>query len=195
MYASLAQHVRDIINPSEHDMAYFLSTLNEVSLQKGAFLLQPGVVVNQEYFVVSGCLKAYYMDARGNKHILQFAIENWWIGDFEAFYNQSASKLYIEAIEDAKLLSLSYKALQSVYSEAPIFERYFRVLVTKAFISQQKRILSTQEKNTQERYLEFCDAYPTIQNRIANYDIANYLGVTAENLSRVRNTLKKLKIS
>ena len=171
-------------------MQLFRSVLNEVAVSKGQFLLKPGTVVKHEYFVVKGCLKAYYQDAKGNRHIIQFAIENWWIGDFDAFLNQIPSKLYIEAIEDAELLSIQYDNLQKIYNEAPIFNRYFRILTTKAFIAQQKRILSTLEKNTKDRYIEFCTSYPKIELRVANYDIANYLGVTPENLSRVRKTFK-----
>ncbi len=130
------------------------------------------------------------MDAKGTKCIIQFAIENWWVGDFDAFYNQVPSELYIEAIEDSQLLSIHYDNLQKIYAEAPIFERYFRLLTTQAFIAQRKRIVSTLEKNTQERYLEFCASYPSIKERVPNYNIANYLGVSPENLSRVRKTLK-----
>jgi CRP-like cAMP-binding protein len=96
------------------------------------------------------------------------------------------SELFIEAIEDSQLLSMHYDSLQKIYEKAPIFERYFRILTTQAFIAQRKRILSTLEKHTQERYLEFCQAYPNIKNRVPNYNIANYLGVSPENLSRIR---------
>jgi len=190
MHQSIIKHIETHIHPSAKDLQLFQEVLTEVSVSKGNFLLKPGTHVKHEYFVVKGCLKAYYIDAKGGRHIIQFAIENWWIGDFDAFYNQIASNLYIEAIEDAELLSLNYDQLQKIYTEAPIFERYFRILVTKAFVSQRKRILSTQEKNTQERYLEFCSAYPSIEDRVPNYDIANYLGVTPENLSRVRKKQK-----
>ncbi|AUC76562.1 Crp/Fnr family transcriptional regulator [Olleya sp. HaHaR_3_96] len=190
VYQSITKHINTHINPTENDMQKINAILNEVSVSKGQFLLKPGTAVKNEYFVVKGCLKAYYIDDRGNRHIIQFAVENWWIGDFEAFYNQAPAKLYIEAIEDAQLLSINYDSLQDLYKEAPIFERYFRILITKAFISQSKRILSTQEKNTQQRYLEFCHSYPLIEDRVPNYDIANYLGVTPENLSRVRRQIK-----
>ena len=85
---------------------------------------------------------------------------------------------------------INFLPLQKIYAEAPIFERYFRLLTTQAFIAQRKRIVSTLEKNTQERYLEFCASYPSIKERVPNYNIANYLGVSPENLSRVRKTLK-----
>jgi len=190
MYPSITKHIQTHIQPTAADMEVFQTVLNEISVSKGQFLLKPGTNVKHQYFVVKGCLKAYYLDDKGTKHIIQFAIENWWIGDFEAFYNQAPAKLYIEAIEDAQLLSINYDGLQKIYKEVPIFERYFRILITKAFIAQSKRILSTQEKNTQQRYLEFCTSYPQIEDRVANYDIANYLGVSPENLSRVRRQIK-----
>jgi CRP-like cAMP-binding protein len=189
MHSSVIQHIKNYVNPTFSDLQLFTSDLNEIKVSKGVFLLKPGTHVQHEYFVIKGCLKAYYMDEKGRKHIIQFAVENWWIGDFDAFINQGSSKLYIEAIEDSQLLSMNYDCLQNIYKEAPIFERYFRILTTNAFISQGKRILSSQEKNTQERYLEFCSSYPNIEHRVPNYDIANYLGVTPENLSRIRSKL------
>ena len=190
VYQSITKHINTHINPTENDMRIFNAVLNEVTVSKGQFLLKPGTKVKNEYFVIKGCLKAYYIDEKGSRHIMQFAVENWWIGDFEAFYNQAPAKLYIEAIEDAQLLSINYDSLENLYKDAPIFERYFRILITKAFISQSKRILSSQEKNTQQRYLEFCSSYPLIEDRVPNYDIANYLGVSPENLSRVRQQIK-----
>lgn len=190
MYEAITKHIKHHVNPSEIDVQVFHAALNEITVRKGQFLLKPGTHVKHEYFVVKGCLSAYYMDSKGNKSIIQFAIENWWIGDFDAFYNQVPSELYIEAIEDCQLLSIHYESLQNIYAQAPIFERYFRLLITQAFIAQRKRILSTLEKNTQERYLEFCASYPNIKDRVPNYNIANYLGVSPENLSRVRKSLK-----
>lgn len=190
MYDAITKHIKHHINLSEIDVQIFHAALNEITVRKGQFLLKPGTHVKHEYFVVKGCLSAYYMDSKGNKSIIQFAIENWWVGDFDAFYNQVPSKLYIEAIEGSQLLSINYKDLERIYAQAPIFERYFRLLTTQAFIAQRKRILSTLEKNTQERYLEFCASYPNIKDRVPNYNIANYLGVSPENLSRVRKNLK-----
>ncbi|WP_158850308.1 Crp/Fnr family transcriptional regulator [Algibacter sp. L1A34] len=190
MYQSITNHINNHITPTALDIQLFNNVLNEISVEKGQFLLKPGTHVKHEYFVIKGCLKAYYIDDKGNKHIIQFAVENWWVGDFDAFHNQIPSILYIEAIEDSNLLSISYNNLQKIYDEAPIFERYFRILTTQAFIAQRKRILSTLEKNTQERYIEFCTSYSNIENRVPNYDIANYLGVSPENLSRVRKQIK-----
>jgi CRP/FNR family transcriptional regulator len=183
-------HIKNKVNPSEKDLLMLHTALNERTLSKGQFLLKPGTHVKHEYFVVKECLKAFYFDSKRNKCIIQFAIENWWVGDFDAFYNQVPSNLYKEAVEDSQLLSIHFKQVKKIYEEAPIFERYFRLLTTQAFISQRKRILSAIKKNIKERYLEFCASYPSRKERVPNYNIANYLGVSPENLSRVRKTLK-----
>ncbi|MCL5244527.1 Crp/Fnr family transcriptional regulator [Cellulophaga sp. 20_2_10] len=195
MYKSIEEHITKHVSPTAKELYQFTSFLKEITIDKGQFLVEPGQIVKHKYFVIKGGLKAYYIDPKGNKHIIQFAVENWWVGDFDAYYNNVPSKLHIEVLEDSELLSIDYDSLQKIYDDMPIFERYYRILVTNSTIAQRKRILSSLEKNTQERYLEFCEAYANIENRVPNYDIANYLGVSPENLSRVRKQLKKLNIS
>ncbi|MBO0329895.1 Crp/Fnr family transcriptional regulator [[Muricauda] lutisoli] len=189
----LIEHVKNQVVARPEDLLLFTSKLREVAVAKGKFLLRPNTYVKHEYFVVEGCLSAYYLDKKGNKNIVQFAIENWWLGDFDAFYNGVPSKLYIEALEDSTLLAINHDDLQTLFQQAPIFERYFRLLVTSAFISLRKRILSSLGKSVKERYLEFCESYPNIEDRVPNYQIANYLGVSAEGLSRARRKLGALK--
>ncbi|MDO9274843.1 MAG: Crp/Fnr family transcriptional regulator [Lutibacter sp.] len=191
MYDAILKHVNQHIPLTETEAAYFKSILFPVQIKKRKKLVQPSTFVKHEYFVVKGCLIGYYLDDAGKKHVIQFAIENWWIGDFDAFYNGVPSKFYIEVIEDSSLLAIHYLDLQCLFETVPKFERYFRILVTNGFISLQGRILSSLQNDTAARYLEFCKAYPSIEQRVANYHIANYLGVSAESLSRVRRKLVK----
>jgi CRP-like cAMP-binding protein len=160
--------------------------LEDIRISKKNFLIEPGDLVNSEYYVVSGCLKAYYLDENGDKHIIQFAVEDWWISDFEAFFNKVPAKLYVETIEDSVLLAINREALEILYTRIPKFERFFRIKTTNAFVSLRTRILSTLQKSGKERYLEFCESYPKIEQRVPNYHIANYLGLKPESLSRIR---------
>ena len=189
MPANIFQHISREIDFSEEEKNEFSSILSEVSLKKKEILIKPGQAVSTEYFVVEGCLKAYYLDKDGNKHIIQFAIDDWWISDFEAFFTDETSRLYVEAIEDSKLLGLDHNSLEVLYRRIPKFERFFRIKTTKAFVSLRRRILSTLEKTNKERYLDFCLAYPEIERRVQNYHIANYLGMKPESLSRIRKEL------
>ncbi|HSM63046.1 MAG TPA: Crp/Fnr family transcriptional regulator [Gillisia sp.] len=186
IHSNILNHLRKVISLTESEEQEFTSILEEVKISKKNFLIEPGDLVNSEYYVVSGCLEAYYLDESGDKHIIQFAVEDWWISDFEAFFNQAPAKLYLETIEDSTLLAINCEALEILYTRIPQFERFFRIKTTSAFVSLRTRILSTLQKSGKERYLEFCEAYPKIEQRVPNYHIANYLGLKPESLSRIR---------
>lgn len=75
MHQSITKHIQNHIKPTVADMQLFYAALNEISVAKGQFLLKPGTTVKHEYFVVKGCLKGYYIDEKGSRHIIQFAVE------------------------------------------------------------------------------------------------------------------------
>jgi len=189
MYQTILNHIARDIELNEREEQEFCSILSEIKLNKKGVLINPGDLVTHEYFVVKGCLKSYYQDEKGNKHIMQFAIEDWWISDFEAFFNQTPAQLYVEAIEDSNLFGIEKNALEELYKRIPKFERFFRIKTTSAFVSLRYRILSSLQKSSSKQYVEFCRAYPQIEQRVTNYHIANYLGIKPESLSRIRKEL------
>ncbi len=190
MYDQLKQHVAKVITIPDEEMSEFVGLFTEVPIKKKNFLICPHQRVVTEYYVLKGCLKAYYLDDSGEEHIIQFAVEDWWISDFEAFFSGQLSKLYVEAIEDSVTLAIDKEVLETVYARIPKFERFFRIKTTAAYVSARKRILATLEKSVSQRYLDFCVAYPDIEKRVANYQIANYLGIQPESLSRIRKQLE-----
>ncbi|MCF4101547.1 Crp/Fnr family transcriptional regulator [Gillisia sp. M10.2A] len=189
MKQQILDHILKFVDLSLKEQDEFLSILTEKHLRKKQFLISPGELVSSEFYVVKGCLQAYCIDEKGEKHIIQFAVDDWWISDFEAFFNQQPAKLYIEALEDSYLLEINKEALETLYKRIPIFERFFRIKTTNAFVSLRGRILSILQKSGKERYLEFCAIYPNIEKRVANYHIANYLGIKPESLSRIRKEM------
>ncbi len=186
IHTNILNHLKKVITLTESEQQEFTSILEEKRISKKNFLIEPGELVNSEFYVVSGCLEAYYLDETGDKHIIQFAVEDWWISDFEAFFNKVPAKLYVETIEDSTLLAINREALEILYTRIPKFERFFRIKTTNAFVSLRSRILTTLQKSGKERYLEFCESYPKIEQRVPNYHIANYLGLKPESLSRIR---------
>lgn len=189
MYSQILHHIHKDINLTPDEKDEFVSILVEKRLEKKKLLIKPGDTVKVEYYVVSGCLKAYYLSESGDKHIIQFAVEDWWISDFEAFFNEHPAQLYVEAIEDSILLGIHKDSLEILYKRIPQFERFFRLKTTGAFVALRSRILSFLQKTGKERYLEFCETYPKIEQRVPNYHIANYLGLKPESLSRIRKEL------
>ncbi|QLE01697.1 Crp/Fnr family transcriptional regulator [Galbibacter sp. BG1] len=191
MRASIQKHISEHISLTSKEQSYFFSLLKPVELQKKDILISPGDRVDDQYFVVKGCLKAFEIDAQGDEHIIQFAIEDWWISDFKAYYNKIPASLYIDCVEDVELLKISKEDLENLFNKVPKFNRFFRIKLTNAFLSMQDRILSALDKNSAERYLDFLATYPNIEQRVPNYQIANYLGIKPESLSRLRRKLTK----
>ena len=159
--------------------------------RKRQFVLQEGDVCTQINFVVRGCLRMYKIDDKGNAHVLQFAPENNWINDLGSFHAVKASSLNIDALEDTVVLQIGRDELISLYKQAPRFDRIFRVLIENAFVRLQERLLQNISSTAEERYASFLELYPHLTNRLSQIQIASFLGVTPEFLSRIRNIRTK----
>ena len=155
--------------------------------RKHQYILQEGDVCKVFNFVVSGCLKMYNVDESGTTHIIQFAIENWWISDLGSFYSKKPSELNIEAVENTTVLQINHEDLLDLYIKAPNFNRIFRVLVENSLVKMQERLLQNLGSDARVRYEQFIKQYPALSNRIPNTYIASNLGITPEFLSKIRN--------
>jgi CRP-like cAMP-binding protein len=161
--------------------------------RKRQYVLQEGDICNQCNFVVRGCLRMYKVDTGGNIHIIQFASENWWLMDIGSFHDRTPSALNIDTIEDTMVLQISYENLLTLYTQAPKFDRIFRVLVENSYVSLQKRLLQNISSNAEENYLSFLKTYSHLTNRLPQTQVASFLGMTPEFLSRLRNKQVKRK--
>lgn len=158
---------------------------------KKQFALQHGDTCQYFDFVVRGCLRLYKVGDDGVYHILQFATENHWISDLASFHKMKLSTFDIDALEDTVVLRISHSDLIDLYIKAPKFDRIFRVLLENHFMQQQERIGQLFSSTAEERYQLFLETYPHLQNRLSQVQIAAYLGVTPEFLSRIRSRIAK----
>ncbi|MFV0530022.1 MAG: Crp/Fnr family transcriptional regulator [Flavobacteriales bacterium] len=159
--------------------------------RKRQYVLQEGDVCSQFNFVVRGCLRMCKIDDSGNTHNLQFATENWWLSNIGSFHERKPSELNIDALEDTMVLQINYDNLCSLYTNAPKFDRIFRVLIENSFVALQKRLLQNISSTAEERYLSFMESYAHLSLRIPQTQIASFLGITPEFLSRLRNRQTK----
>jgi CRP-like cAMP-binding protein len=185
----ILQHFSHYLPLNEQEINEITSRLIERTIKRKQFILQEGDVCKHYTFVVKGCFKMYKVDANGNEHNLQFSIENGWIGDLGSFYSDAPSQLFIEAMEPSIILQIEKEHLLYLYSHVMVFNRIFRVLVENAFIQLQKRVLQNISSTAEERYVDFTRNYPSLFNRISNVQIASYLGITPEFLSKIRKDL------
>ncbi len=167
------------------------SKLERIELLKGSHLLQVGSRVDHQYYVVNGCLRTYFTDSLAKEHTIQFAIHDWWISDYTAFFSATTASFEIESLQDSVLYKLSKTNMDLLCAEIPKIETFFRKKMEGAFATFQKRIVSNLSQSAQERYLDFTATYPIIEQNIKNYHIASYLGITTESLSRIRKKLSQ----
>lgn len=189
MFDNILKYVSRHITLTEEETALFVSLLKTRLLRKRQYLLQAGDISKNEYFVNSGCLRAYTVDDKGMEHVLQFAIENWWINDMYSFLTQTPATYFIEAMEDTELVMISRDAYDELLNKVPKFERMFRIILQNAFIAQQRRIVEDMSLPAHERYLLFQQRYPQFEQRLPQHQVASYLGITPESLSRIRRQL------
>ncbi len=187
----LIDYFENFLPLTEEEKSVVEQVFKERNVKRRQFILQAGDVCKHNTFVVEGCFKMYMVDPNGKEHNLQFAIENWWIGDIGSFHSGKPSKLYIEAIENSVVLQAKKEDHLKMFEDYPKFNRIFRVLSENAIVSLQNRILQNISSTAEERYLDFVERYPHFFNRISNVQIASYLGVTPEFLSTIRKKIAK----
>ena len=184
----LQQHIAKTASLTEEQFSYFFSHLKPLSFKKGQSIISAGDKVDCEYFVVSGCLKAFFINDEIKMYILQFAMPNWWASDYTALYNQTAATISVDCITDAEVLCLSNADREKLCGELHQVEHFFRWRTNKGYIASQKRLLSFMNNNVKIRYEELLALYPQLYNLVPKHLIAAYLGVSRETLSRLYAT-------
>ncbi len=189
----LLQYFDKLIPLSIEEKELVLQKFHPRLFRRRQYALQEGDMATQFYFIIRGCLRMYKIDDQGNTHIIQFAAENGWLMDIGSFHGEKPSQLNIDAIEDTMVLQISHNDLISLYIAAPKFDRIFRVLIENSFVKLQERLLQTISSTAEDRYQSFVNSYPYLINRLPQTQIASFLGITPEFLSRLRNKLSKSK--
>jgi CRP-like cAMP-binding protein len=191
MYDLILKNISRFIDLTEDEKKFFTSLLKIKKLRKKQYLSQEGEISRYEYFVNKGCLRTYLIDEKGLEHIVQFAIEDWWTGDMYSFLTQTPALYTIDALEDSELICLEKNALEELYIKVPKFEKFFRHLLQNAFIAGQRRIIENMSMAADQRYCRFIEQYPLMEKRLPLKQIASYLGITPESLSRIRSQYVK----
>ena len=187
----LIDYFENLLPLNEEEKSIVEEIFKEKKVKRRQIILQEGDICKHNTFVVEGCFRTYMVDDKGKEHNLQFAVENWWMGDIGSFHSEKPSKLYIEAIENSIILQCKKEYQIKLFVKYPKFNQIFRVLAENAMVSMQNRILQNISSTAEERYLDFVERYPNFFNRISNVQIASYLGVTPEFLSAVRKKIAK----
>jgi CRP/FNR family transcriptional regulator len=186
----LRKHIEEVtpISDEEFEQVKVFFTLKRV--KKHQYLMQEGDIAHYEYLILSGTFRMFYLDDAGKEHIVQFAGENWWMADYQAYFNEKKASLHITCMEDAEVLCLNLAGREKLSADLHKMEHFFRIKLTNGYVAQQRRIISLLSSTPQQRYEEFGQLYPRMMQKIPKKYIAEYLGVSRETLSRLYSTAK-----
>jgi CRP/FNR family transcriptional regulator, anaerobic regulatory protein len=186
MHKSIHQHIRKFVELNENELIVLNQFAETQLLKKKDILLLDGQVCNKIYYVEKGCLRMYFLNDKGVEQITQFALDGWWISDYQSFVNNTPSEYYIQAIEESKIVCIDSHSLDALLTELPQLEKYFRIVLLKAVAGAQVRSKLLYEMSKEEFYIHFSTSFPEFMLRVPQYMIASYLGLTPEYLSELR---------
>lgn len=186
MFKQLYDNISRYIDLSEDELSQFSAPFQLRSFKKKDIVLKEGDYCLFEGFVLNGCFKIYYLNENGFEQTLYFAVEGWWITDIDSLLNNVPSILNIEALMNSEVLMISKKDKEELYETMPQIEKLFRIMNQRSSVALQRRILSLTGKTADKRYLEFLEKYPGLEQQLTQQQVASYLGITHEFLSKIR---------
>jgi CRP-like cAMP-binding protein len=191
MFEIFRKYLEEKINLSDEDFELIQSVSTIKKIRKRQYLLQEGNVWQLNAFVCKGFVRLYFIDDKGQEHIMNFAPENYWIGDRESLASELPSKYNIDALEDSEILLITKLNFEMLCKAIPAFNNFINGILQKSFVVSQERIHVNITYTAEEKYNKFIAKFPAIANRVPQHMIASYLGISPETLSRIRKQSAK----
>lgn len=188
MYDKFIDYLKQFVSPDERQLDGFLKEISRVSIAKNEYLLRIGEVCEKVYFVNSGILRHFHINPEENiEATVWFSMEGDLLMDVQSFLTQKPGLNHIIALTDAELFSMPYHKLQELYLREAIWERFGRLTVEKYLLGQMERNYGLLFHPAKKRYIDFTEKYAAILPHIPLHQIASFIGVSFETLSRIRS--------
>ncbi len=186
-YQPLLEHIQKKVTLSEAEIQEFTACFKLTKVKKRQFIIQPDFVAKYRNYVLQGAFMGYVVADEGQDHIIQLAVEDWWISDYNSYIYQQPATMFVMALEDSVVMQLDYEGQQKLKAMNHKYETFFRMMAEFSFAGMQRRMISNLTKTAEERFTEFEDKYPQLSGRFPQYVIASYLGMTTQYLSKLRS--------
>lgn len=175
-----------VILPAE-TWAEFKNLFAQAKLKKGQHFLETGKTEYKIGFVLTGIIRTFYCDASGKEYTKNFHSGNSFIGAYTSMIAHTINQIHIQALTDCELLTADYRDVENLFDKHPMIERVARKLSEFHALHKEKRELEMATLAADQRYRIFQEEFPGLENKIPQYLIASYLGITPTQLSRIRS--------
>ena len=176
---------------TEKEADFFVSHFTERKVKKRQFIIQPEFIAKYRVFVVQGAFKAYVIGNDGQENTISLAMDGWWISDPNSYLYQKPATMFVEALEDSVIFQLNFENEQILKAHSHKFETFFRTVAERGLAFMQRRLIASLTLTAEERYKQFSESYPEFLQRVPQFSIASFLGMTTQYLSRIKNQNSK----
>ena len=185
-YRDLFNYIEQRVSLSESDKAFIKQRFTLRNIKRKSYFLREGDLGFEQAFIISGTMRVFYIDGKTQEHVLYFGFKDWWIGDLASFELRSPSQLNVQALEDTWVLAFTHNGIDEIFQKIPQMERLFRMMAQRTLAVLQKRLFLTVSASAEERYLALIERHPSIEQLVPQHQIASYLGILPESLSRMK---------
>lgn len=171
---------------SDLELNDILSHFKKETVKKGAIFIEEGEISNKLCFLEKGIGRSFYLKKNGKEVTVWFFDEKKFMTSLDSFFQQKPSLYYIEMLEDSLLYTITKKEMDILFEKYHKMEKFVRLLTIQMLTDVINKINAIQFQTAKERYEYMLSEFPNIVHRVPLRDIASYLGITQETLSRIR---------
>lgn len=182
---------KELSDIPESEWTHLEQFFTPMTFKKNEHLLRAGDTSENMYFIVKGLTRSYYIDQDGKEFNKIFLAENEVASAYVEILMQIPARLNIQALEKTEVLAINFKHVQDMYERHQCWNEVGRKIAEKFFIIKEQREYEFLLLEAKERYQNFLKDYGYIVERIPQYHIAAYLGITPVSLSRIINSSKE----
>jgi CRP-like cAMP-binding protein len=179
-----------LANFSSEEWDFYKKIIDEVSFKKKTFLTQRGQVEKYAYFIVEGAVKYEAITHEGKQICVDLGFQGNFVSSFASCLSQEPSPITIQAVTNVKAYRLYYPPILELLETSKNAERFHRMIAEQLYVRETKRTYTLISKSAQERYLHLLENQPDALRLIPIKDLASYLGIHPDSLSRIRNNIK-----
>ncbi|UOY08083.1 Crp/Fnr family transcriptional regulator [Muricauda sp. SCSIO 64092] len=186
MLLQFLEHIRNFTEFKKEDFERIQDYFDIGMYGKKDIILSAGSKCTYNYFVLQGCLHMFFTGENGIQRTVQFAIEDWWMTDNLAYQKGKNTDFTIQAVENTTLLKISRESQEGLLRKFPALETYFRKIYEISYGASLMRMKYVFDFTKEEMYCHFTESFPEFAQRVPQYLIASFLGLTPEYVSEIR---------
>lgn len=185
-FIAIKQVLNQLVSPPVSELDEFLKLFQTRSIEQGDYFLRAGDRSSELAFVNAGLLRFIYQTTDGKEFNKSFIAENQFTAAYSAFLTGMPARFSIQALEECHLLICDLHIVVNMFDRHGCWERLGRILAEQLFIKKEAREAEFLLDDAETRYHNFRETHPGLEDRLAQYHIASYLGITPVALSRIR---------